>query len=220
MTNITKVLTEFVGSFLFMFAIALAASGGSALAPLAIGGGLMIMVYMGGHISGGHYNPAVSLAACIRGALPSKDVAPYMIAQIAGGIAAFLLGGFVCEKTVTIAPGDGVSMAQAMIVEGVFTFALALVVLQTATNPKVAGNSFYGLAIGFTIVVAAIAGGPISGGCFNPAVGIGAAVADITLGGGTLDNLWMYIVAPLAGGVLAAVVYKIMTAGDAPPASA
>src|SRR2546425_12697140 len=142
-----KVLTEFVGSFLFMFAISLAAVGGSPLAPLAIGGALMAMVYMGGHVSGAHYNPAISLAALLRGKLEQKDFIPYVLAQCVGSLAAFLMGSFVTGKTVDIAPGAGVTAMQALLVEIIFTTALALVVLNVATAKATAGNSFYGLAI-------------------------------------------------------------------------
>jgi aquaporin Z len=208
-----KPLTEFVGSFLFMFTIALAAVGGSPIAPIAIGGALMVMVYMGGHHSGAHYNPAVSLAILMRGKMESKELAPYWIAQIAGGILAFALGGFVVGKTNDLAPAATAGVLQALIVEILFTMMLALVVLNVATHPKVDGNSFYGLAIGFTIVVAAIAGGGISGGCYNPAVGIGMTLAHTLMGGGSVSNIWIYIIGPLAGGALAATLFK-MQCGD------
>lgn len=207
-----KLLTEFVGSFLFMFAIALAASGGAPLAPLAIGGALMVMVYMGGHISGGHYNPAVSLAATIRGALDAKDLVPYWAAQVLGSIAAFLTGKWILSETVPIAPT--VDTTKALVVEAIFTLALCLVVLNVATAKKTSGRGFYGLAIGFTIVVAAIAGGPVSGGAFNPAVATGAAMAD-----GNYANLWIYWVGPLVGGVVAALIFKAQGNGGEEPAA-
>jgi aquaporin Z len=210
-----KALTEFVGSFLFMFAIALAVASESSLAPIAIGGALMVMVYMGGHISGAHYNPAVSLAILMRGKMESKDLVPYWIAQIAGGIAAFSTGGFVAGTTKGIAPNADAGMAQALIVEILFTMMLALVVLNVATHPKTEGNSFYGLAIGFTIVVAAIAGGGISGGAFNPAVGIGATVSHALMGGGSFGNVWIYVVGPLIGGAIAAVIFKMQSGAEA-----
>jgi aquaporin Z len=168
----------------------------------------MIMIFMGGHISGAHYNPAVSLAAMLRGALPARELIPYWIAQIAGGIIAAFLGNFIAGGSVAIAPGTDVNVAAALLVEIFYTFALALVVLNVATAKGTAGNSFYGLAIGFTVVAGAIAGGSISGGAFNPAVGIAlslGALADNTGGGW----LWLYIVGPLLGGALAAYVFKL-----------
>jgi aquaporin Z len=96
-----------------------------------------------------------------------------------------------------------------MLVEMFFTFALAMVVLNVAVSKDVAGNSYYGMAIGFTILASAYAGGPVSGGAFNPAVGIGPTLVSSMLGGGSCEYLWIYLAGPLAGGALAAVVYKI-----------
>ncbi|MFN0052492.1 MAG: MIP/aquaporin family protein [Planctomycetales bacterium] len=208
-----KYLTEFLGTFFLVLTIGLSVltgpSSGLSMAPLAIGCSLMIMVYMGGHISGAHYNPAVSLAVLLRGKLSSADLVPYLIAQVAGATAAATLVNVILGKTAAIAPGEGVSTLSALLVEVLYTFALALVVLNVATSPKTEGNSYYGLAIGFTVVVAAFSAGSISGGAFNPAVGIGLTVAHALFGGGSWSHLWLYLVGPLAGGALAAVVYKI-----------
>lgn len=209
-----KLLTEVIGSMLFMFAISLAAVNGSPLAPLAIGAALMTMVYMGGHVSGGHYNPAVSLAVLIRGKMSGGEFVSYVIAQTIGSVIAFGLGFFASGKGVGIAPGVNVSVAQALIVEILFTMMLALVVLNVATTKKIDGNSFYGLAIGFTIVVAAISGGGISGGAFNPAVAIGAALVNAVAAKGSLASLWIYIVGPMIGGALGGAIYKIQHAGN------
>lgn len=203
-----KVATEFVGTFLFLFVIALAGPSGSVLTPIAIGGALMTMVYMGGHRSGAHYNPAVSFGLLLQGKISVSDFASYVIAQIVAGIAAFGLGWFITGKTVGIEPGAGYDATKALIVEIIFTMMLVLVVMNSAASKKTEGNWFYGLAIGFTIVVAAIAAGPISGGAFNPAVGIGATVLDATKGTGTFGNLWIPIVGPLVGGGLASFVWK------------
>ncbi len=206
-----KFLTEFIGTFFLVFTIGLSVMGGVAvpLPPLAIGAVLMVMVYMGGHISGAHYNPAVTLAILIRGKMPVSDVVPYVIAQIAGSIAASAVAWVIHGETFAPAPGSAFSAGQALTVEVLFTFALALVVLNVATTPATEGNSFYGLAIGFTIVAAAFAGGPVSGGAFNPAVGIGPTILHATMGGGSWNHLWIYIVGPLVGGALAAGVYRV-----------
>jgi aquaporin Z len=207
-----KVLTEAIGTFFLVLTIGLTVITQTPFAPLAIGCSLMIMVYMGGHISGGHYNPAVTLAVMMRGGMQSRDVLPYWIAQIIGALLAALAVRVILGSTFAPAPSEGASVIAVLMVEILFTFALALVVLNVATAPATAGNSYYGLAIGFTIVVAAFAGGSISGGAFNPAVGIGPVLINALAGGGTLGNLWYYIVGPLAGGALAAVVFKLQGA--------
>ncbi len=204
-----KLLTEFIGTFFLVLTVCLTVTAASPFAPLAIGSALMVMVYMGGHVSGGHYNPAVSLGAYLRGKLPSRDFVPYVAAQLLGSIAAAAAAFLIVGKTMAPAPGAGVGAVSALLVEVLFTFALVLVVLNVATHKATAGNSNYGLAIGFTVVVGAFAGGGISGGAFNPAVGIGPTLIDATLGAGSFDNLWLYIVGPLTGGVLAAVVFSV-----------
>jgi len=203
-----KYLTEFIGTFFLVLTISLVVVSGQPMAPLAIGGTLMVMVFMGGHISGAHYNPAVSLAAFIRGALPLADFIPYVIVQIAAAIAAALVGNCITGGSVPIAPGEGVTLLSAFLVEALYTFALALTVLNVATAKGTAGNSFYGLAIGFVVVCAAFAGGGISGGAFNPAVGIGLSIGALIAGTGG-GMVWLYIVGPLAGGILAAIVFKL-----------
>jgi aquaporin Z len=207
-----KVLTEAIGTFFLVLTVGLTVITQTPFAPLAIGCSLMIMVYMGGHISGGHYNPAVTLAVMMRGGMQSRDVLPYWIAQIIGALLAALAVRVILGSTFAPAPSEGASVIAVLMVEILYTFALALVVLNVATAPATAGNSYYGLAIGFTIVVAAFAGGSISGGAFNPAVGIGPVLVNALAGGGTVGNLWYYIVGPLAGGALAAVVFNLQGA--------
>jgi aquaporin Z len=169
----------------------------------------MIMVYMGGHISGGHYNPAVSLAAMLRGKLASSDLGPYIVAQLLGAVVASLLVYVILGRTFAPAPAPTATVVAALLVEILYTFALCIVVLNSACHEKTKGNSFYGLAIGFTIVVAAFAGGGISGGAFNPAVGIGPTLVNAFVGGGSFGSLWLYVVGPLTGAVLAASLFKL-----------
>lgn len=206
-------LTECIGTFFLVLAVGLSTQQGSVVAsfaPIAIGASLMIMVYMGGHISGGHYNPSVTLAVWLRGKLPAREVIPYWIAQLVGAVIAAFVVYAVLGKTYALAPGTGVSAGNAVLIEAIFAFALSIVVLNTATSPATAGNSYYGLAIGFTITVAAFCGGGISGGAFNPAVGTGPAIVSAITGMGTgLAGLWIYIVGPLLGGAAAAGVYRL-----------
>jgi len=202
-------LTEFIGTFFLVFTIGLAVLGGTPLAPLAIGAVLMIMVYMGGHVSGAHYNPAVSLAVMMRGKLAPREFVPYVVAQVAGSLVASVTVWWILGKTFGPAPRGGVSTVGALLVEILYAFALCLVVLNVATSAKTHGNSYYGLAIGFTVAAGVLAGGPVSGGAFNPAVGIGPLVWGVLAGGGSLAHLWLYVVGPLLGGVLAAAVFRV-----------
>ncbi len=203
-----KLLTEFIGTFFLVLSISLSVASGSPMAPLAIGGTLMVMVYMGGHISGAHYNPAVSLALMIRGSIGASEMLQYWVAQLAGGVLAAFAAMHITEKRVPIHPGAGVHMPAALAVEILYTFALALVVLNVATSKKTEGKGFYGLAIGFTVVCAAFAGGGISGGAFNPAVGTALTVASFD----GFADLWLYWVGPLVGGALAALVFRVQEA--------
>ena len=201
-----KYITEFIGTFFLVLAIGLTGT------PIAIGAMLMVMVYMGGHISGAHYNPAVSIAMIIRGLLSVKEAINYILSQLSGAILAALLVNWLGGAVMEIAPRNSASVLQILVVEAIFTFALVLVILNVATNPKTEGNSYYGLAIGLTIMAAAFAGGGISGGVYNPAVGMGPILVDAIMGdGNTLSNLWYYLVGPIAGAVLATYVYKLTT---------
>ena len=179
-----------------------------ALAPLAIGSALMVMVYMGGHVSGGHYNPAVSLAVLMKGKMSSVgEFVGYVASQLAGALVAALVVYGVLGKSFVPAPAEQASITGALLIELLYTFALALVVLNAAASAKTHGNSFYGLAIGFTIVVAAFAGGPISGGA--PWASGSAATRHAAVGGGPIGHVWLYLLGPLAGGALAAVVFGL-----------
>jgi aquaporin Z len=209
-------LTEFIGTFFLVLTAALTLMNGTPLAPLAIGSSLMIMVYMGGHVSGGHYNPAVSLAVLLRGGIKSSEFLAYAASQVAGATAAALVAYAIVGRTIAPHPADGVSVTGALVVELLFTFALALVVLNSAVSAKTKGNSFYGLAIGFTIVVAAFAGGPLSGGAFNPALALGMILVDSGVGDGSASALWIYLVGTLAGGALAALVFGVQEQEEAP----
>lgn len=210
-----KYLTEFIGTLLFVLTIGLIVTPArQALAPLMIGGALMVLVYMGGHVSGAHYNPAVTLAIYLRGKLPAGQVLPYMASQILGGTIGAHISYLLLERTFAPAPGETATTMMALAVEVIFTFMLALVVLNVAASKATHGNSFYGLAIGFTIVVGVFAGGPISGGVFNPAVGIGSSLINAFIGGGDLTKLWLYLVGPFAGGALAAFVFKLQEAPE------
>ena len=210
-----RYLTELLGTFFLVFSVGFAVLSGNPAAPLAIGGTLMVMVYMGGHVSGGHYNPAVSLGVFLRGKLSSGDLVPYWVAQIGGATLAALAVRIIGGATFAPAPAPDAGVVAVLLSEVLVTFALVLMVLNVATHPATEGNSYYGLAIGGTVTVGAYAVGGVSGGAFNPAVGIGPIVVNALAGGGTWANLWFYLVGPLAGAFLAAAVFRIQLPRDA-----
>lgn len=204
-----KYVTEFIGAFFLMATIGFTVvePGAGALAPLAIGSALMVMIYAGGHVSGAHYNPAVTLAVWLRGKCETKDVAPYMALQILGAVLAALLVDMLKATTPIAMTLD---IFPALMVEFLFTFALAYVVLNVATAKGTANNSFYGLAIGFTVLTGAYAVGGISGGAFNPAVAFGLSF----LGIASWANLWIYLLAQFAGGAAAGLLFKTLHPND------
>ncbi len=210
-----KYLTELIGTFFLVLTIGLTSIQGATMAPLAIGSALMVMVYMGGHVSGGHYNPAVTLGVLLAGKSSVGQLLAYWVAQVLGGLLAALAVRALVGETFAPAPGAEVGVWATVLAELLFTFALVLVVLDTAVSSATEGNSFYGLAIGFTVMVGAWAVGPISGAAFNPAVAVGPTFLDASLGGGSWQWLWIYLVAPLAGGAAAAGVFRYQEAGRA-----
>jgi len=198
-----KLAVEFIGTFFLVFTVCMATNpktGAGALAPLAIGAVLMVMVFAGGHISGGHYNPAVSTAVLLRGKMTSDEWVPYVVTQLIAGLIAALIARAAAGAGHA---GSFAGVGKMLIVEFLFTFALAYVVLNVATARGTEGNSFYGLAIGFTVGAGAFAVGGISGGAFNPAVAFGASVYGLF----DWSNIWVYVVAQLAGGAVAAAAF-------------
>jgi aquaporin Z len=214
-----KLTVEFIGMFMFVFTVGMATNraGAGALAPLAIGGALMVLVFAGGHISGGHFNPAVSAAVLVRGRMTSREFGAYVVTQfvaaVLAGLVVRVVGGHEAHAPVA---GAG----RMLIAEFLFTFTLAWVVLNVATARGTMGNSFYGLAIGFTVVTGAFAVGGISGGAFNPAIAVGAMVTGLL----KWSNIWIYLLADFLGGLVAARVFLYVLpgeklAGDIEPAS-
>jgi aquaporin Z len=203
MTPLTrKLVVEAIGAFFLMFTVGTASATAGNLAPLAIGSALMVMVFAGGHISGGHYNPAVSTAVFARGKMTLREYLSYIAAQAVGAVlAGLLVRGVLAPAATAAVAGTG----KILVVEFLFTFALAYVVLNVATAKDTENNSFYGLAIGFTIMVGAFAVGKISGGAFNPAVALGASV----LGMFAWSHIWIYLLAELVGGAAAAGVFLV-----------
>jgi aquaporin Z len=205
-----KYLTELIGTFFLVFTVGCTVIGGGTgvIPPLAIGAALMVMIFAGGHVSGGHYNPAVTLGVWIRGRCDTKDVVPYWISQVIGAVLAAMAVKYLRAGTsvTPMTPAIGPSL----LAEFLFTFALVFVVLNVATAKGTSGNSFYGLAIGMTVMTGAFAVGNISGGAFNPAVATGITIMGLS----TWSNIWIYLVAELAAGAVAALAFKTINPED------
>jgi aquaporin Z len=205
-----KYIAEFIGTFFLVLTVGCTVIPGAAgvIPALAIGAVLMVMIFAGGHISGGHFNPAVTFAIFIRGRLELKDVIPYWLAQIAAGVIAALVAMWLVGKGGV--PLEVTNIPIVFVAEFLFTFALAYVVLNCATAKGTLDNSFYGLAIGFTVLAGIFAVGAISGGAFNPAVAIGAGVMKLL----KISDIWIHVLSELAAGLVAGVTFKFLNPTD------
>jgi len=212
---------EFIGCFIFIYTICMAVNNDNAkgLAPIAIGSCLMVIIYMGGAVSGGHFNPAVTLGIFIRDdGFSVVQMGVYMLAQFLGGI----FGGIVAYALFplddeawgpNIEPGGEYSDFAALLNEFIYAFLLVSTVLNVATSPAAAykNNSFFALAIGFSVVVGAFAGGAVSGGAYNPAVAFGVTVASAMSGAHSgFEYIWIPLIGDFLGGAVAAVFYRFV----------
>ncbi len=214
-----KYVVECVATFFLVLTIGIAGVLGVAgeMAPLAIGLALVSLVYMGGHTSMAHYNPAITLSFFIRGRCPGREVLPYLVAEFVGAILGALvvrgvfdghiMVGEEAAKITLWAPGAGMPVLAA---EFLFTFLLAFVILNVASAIKIVGNEFYGLAIGFTVAGGAWAVGPISLASFNPAVTLGFAV----MGRLAWSDIWMHLLPQILAAALAAFAFKAIYPAD------
>lgn len=205
-----KYLVELIGTFFLVLTVGctVLAGGTGVIPPLAIGAALMVMIFAGGHVSGGHYNPAVTLGVWVRGRCDTKDVGPYMVSQVIGASLAAAAVKYL-RQSAQITPMVP-AVGPVLLAEFLFTFALVFVVLNTATAKGTSGNSFYGLAIGMTVMTGAFAVGDISGGAFNPAVAVGISIIGLS----AWSNLWLYLVANFLGGYAAALAFKAINPDD------
>lgn len=198
-----KFIYELIGTFFLMLTVGMCVINTNHpefWAPVAIGSILAVMIYAGGHVSGGHYNPAVSLAVFLRKKISLENMLIYWVVQFVGAaLAAFIT---IYLKGETSSAPLQLNTFQALLAEFLFTFALCFVVLNVATVRATQGNSYFGWAIGFTVLVGAYAVGAISGGAFNPAVALGITILNLSL----WSNIWIFIVANLLGAVAAAQV--------------
>lgn len=205
-----KYVMELIGTFFLVLTIGMSviAGGDGVIPPLAIGSVLMVMIFAGGHISGGHYNPAVTLGVWMRGRTETKDVVPYMIFQTVGALIAAAVVKYM-DPTAVVHP-HLLAVFPELLAEFLFTFALVFVVINTATAKRTAGNSFYGLAIGFTVLAGAFAMGSVTVGAFNPAVAVGVSVMGMV----AWSKLWIFLVANFLGGAAAALTFKFLCPDD------
>lgn len=205
-------VAELIGTFFLVLTVGASVGSGNRLAPVAIGVVLAVMVYAGGHLSGGHFNPAVSVAVWLRGRLDLRELPPYCAAQLAGAVvAAGVVRVVVTDRPTPLPIFTGQHLVAALVVELLFTFALAYTVLNVTTSRSHPQNGFYGAAIGGVVLAGAVAVGGISGGMFNPAVALGASVMALSSWG----NLWVFVGANLAGGAAAAYLFRALNPGDA-----
>ncbi|MGH7444635.1 MAG: MIP/aquaporin family protein [Longimicrobiales bacterium] len=212
----SKLVVEAIGTFFLVFTIGqvvLEPTAGQ-LAPLAIGFALMVMVYAGGHISGAHFNPAVTLGVFLRGKATAAELVGYIVVQILGAVIAALAVMYL--KGDVVSPAVALPTLPALLAEFLFTFALVFVVLNVATAPGTEGNSYFGFAIGGTVLVGAYAVGSISGAAFNPAVAVGVVLMKLA----QPADLWIYLVANFAGGAAAALVFNALGLGADKPTTA
>jgi aquaporin Z len=208
-----KYLYEFIGAFFLVFTVGMVVIGpGTApagFAPIAIGTVLAVMIFLGGHVSGGHYNPAVSFAVFLRGKSTVADMLIYWVVQvIAAFVAAFAV--LYLKGSAAEIPSLQPVMVPALIAEFLFTFALTFTVLNVATAKGTEGNSFYGWAIGMIVLVGAYAVAAISGAAFNPAVAVGISQMGIV----AWSNIWIYLVAELVGAAVAALIFRAAHPGE------
>ena len=201
-----KYVVEFIGTFFLILSVCSAVyhNPDNNFAPLSIGFALVAIIYAGGHISGAHYNPAVSLAFFIRGKMSLVEMFGYWVVQLMAGVVAALIATNLFEyKATPFVPDNTIA---AIFAEIIGTFAMVYVILTVATSPKTENNQYYGIAIGFAVVGMAYAVGPVSGGAFNPAVALGLSVFEKI----DWNGLWIYVVGAFAGAILAALIYRLL----------
>jgi aquaporin Z len=203
-------MTETIGTFFLVLTVIFCVTGpGSGpLVPLAAGGMLAAMMYAGGPVSGGHFNPAVSVAAFLRGSLPGRMLLPYWVGQSFGALlaagAVYAIKGGVSSQPMV--PAE----MSALYAEFFFTFALCHVFLNTTTVRAAGGNACHGMATGLVYAAGIFAVGGISGGLFNPAIALGLCGLNLL----SFESLWIYLAAGSAAAVMAAGIFRLVHGRD------
>ena len=214
--ELRRLVAEAVGTFALVFAgcgaiMVDSDTGALGHVGVAISFGLviMVMIYAVGHISGAHFNPAVTLGFALTRHFPLPRVGLYWAAQMAGALVAALLLraslGDVADVGVTMPSG---SDAQAFLWEAVLTFLLMFVIMAVATDTRAVGEAA-AIAVGGTVGLDAMFGGPVTGASMNPARSLGPAIAS-----GELSSIWVYLAAPLVGAAAAAFTYQFLRTGE------
>lgn len=196
-----KYVVEFLGTFFLVLTVALSGN------IFAIGAVLAAAIYLGGSVSGAHYNPAVSLAVWMQKKLSNAEFGQYVLFQMLGGLVAAAVAYFLVDSKFLPTAGQDIDWWKAVLAEGLFTFLLALTVLQVAIAKSTQGNQYFGLAIALTVIAGGLSVGAISGAAFNPAVGVSPLLFDLASINDHWSNIALYLVGPLAGGALASLVY-------------
>jgi len=214
--KVSAFIIEFIGTFFLNLTIGFNVVQNNSFGPIAIGSILMVMIFMGGHISGAHYNPAVTLGVRLTGRdhISTSSAFIYLIVQLTASFFASLFVYSITDTTFAPAPAEGVTQFKALCVEFIYTFALVSVMLNSATTKSQNSNSFFGLAIGFTVLSAAYSVGNYSGGAFNPSVGFGPILVNVMFGSGTFKYIWIYWVGPLSAAIFAAMVFRITNTAE------
>ena len=206
-----SLLMEFIGTFFLVFVFV---ASGNALAVAAV---LILMIYVGAYVSGGQYNPAVTFGLLVAGKLTNSKAVGYIITQFLAGIVAIVALTTLGGRDIVVRPAESVTLLQAGLAEFLFTFTLVLTVFMTMVDRKFMENSYYGIAVGLNILVGALSVGAISGGAFNPVVGIAPQIYRLFTGGNMMfEFVSLYLVAPVFGGLMAAVVYTVLTSKEKP----
>ena len=198
-------LTELFGTFFLVLIIWINGN------PLAIGFGLMVLIYLGFHSSGAHYNPIVTLAMLFRKEISLLDSINYIIFQILGAVLAGSAVFFLTSVTMEVQPNLSATVYQILGYEVLFTYLYVYAFLTVTSHPKLKNNTFYGLVLGATIMVGLFSSIQTSGGVFNPATSVGVTLSHLFIGDGVSKYyLWYYLVGPALGGLIATAHYSLI----------
>jgi aquaporin Z len=216
-----RLAAEIVGTFGFFF-IGFTSVAAGAPGPIGFGFGLFLMIAALGHISGGHFNPAVTIGLTVGGKHPTSELPQYIVAQVIGGVVAALLAiliydgvGTFDKANLVTKPGDGVSSGKALIIELIATALFLMVISAVATDKNAPWNGIQApIFIGLFIFTAATVFGPLSGGSFNPAVSLAPAIT-----AGKFGDVWIYLIGPSIGGAIGGAVFKWFRQPAARPAA-